>query len=101
MPDPDSVLDPTGILREELDELHERFAVLTDRVTSLENDRDTLLAAVEAQAEMNESAAAWHKRFGRMLRKARDRARARLVEDEPGAGEDPPETDLPDAPQQG
>ena len=59
-----STTEVTDTLREELDELHERFAVLTDRVASLERDRDVLLAAAEAQAELNEQATAWQERHG-------------------------------------
>ena len=59
------------ILREELDELHERLAVLTDRVISLESDRDVLLAALEAQSEMNERSDAWHEQLTRLFEQMR------------------------------
>jgi uncharacterized coiled-coil DUF342 family protein len=59
------------IMREELDELHERLAVLTDRVTSLESDRDVLLAALEAQSEMNERSDAWDEKLTRLFEEMR------------------------------
>ena len=59
-----STIEATETFREELDELHERLAVLTDRVASLERDRDVLLAAAESQAEMNEQVASWQERHG-------------------------------------
>ncbi|GAC1475271.1 MAG: hypothetical protein NVSMB9_27390 [Isosphaeraceae bacterium] len=72
-----SQIDTIEILREELDELHERFAVLTDRVSSLERDRDMLLAAVETQAEVNEQSAACQERLGRLIEEMSAKADAR------------------------
>ncbi len=66
----------TDILREELEELHERFAVLTDRVATLERDRDVLLAALETQAELNEQAASWHEQFSRTLEEMSAKAKS-------------------------
>lgn len=64
-------IDATDIMREELDELHERLAVLTDRVISLEGDRDVLLAALETQSEMNERSDAWHEQLARLSEQMR------------------------------
>ncbi len=64
-------IDATDIMREELDELHERLAVLTDRVISLEGDRDVLLAALETQSEMNERSDAWHEQLTRLFEQMR------------------------------
>ncbi len=60
-------IDAADIMREELDELHERLAVLTDRVISLEGDRDVLLAALETQSELNERSDAWHEQLTRLF----------------------------------
>ena len=49
-------IDPNELSRDEFEELHERLATLTDRVASLERDRETLLAAVEEQADALERA---------------------------------------------
>ena len=43
----DDEVDPDEHLREELDELHERLAALTGRITDLERDRDALYAEVD------------------------------------------------------
>ena len=64
-------IDSADIMREELDELHERLAVLTDRVISLEGDRDVLLAALETQSELNERSDAWHEQLTRLLEQMR------------------------------
>lgn len=64
-------IDAADIMREELDELHERFAVLTDRVISLEGDRDVLLAALETQSELNERSDAWHEQLTRLFEQMR------------------------------
>ena len=64
-------IDATDILREELDELHERLAVLTDRVISLEGDRDVLLAALETQSELNERSDTWHEQLTRWFEQMR------------------------------
>src|SRR3954453_17259008 len=75
--------ETTDIMREELDELHERLAVLTDRVDGLERDRDVLLAAVETQSELNEEAAVRHERLVHLFEEARAKANAH---DRSGAG---------------
>ena len=64
-------IDSADIMREELDELHERLAVLTDRVISLEGDRDVLLAALETQSELNERSDAWHEQLTRLFEQMR------------------------------
>jgi len=87
-------IEATDILREELEELHERFAVLTDRVSILERDRDVLLAALETQAEMNEQAAAWHEQSARTMEEMTAKAELRhrqgpgLAHGSPLAGRD-------------
>ena len=66
-----SDIEAVDIMREELDELHERLAVLTDRVISLEGDRDVLLAALETQSELNERSDAWHEQLTRLFEQMR------------------------------
>jgi FtsZ-binding cell division protein ZapB len=81
----DEVVDPVELLREELDELHERLAALTARMADLERDRDALYAEAEAQGDRMERSEARLRRARLSLRRAVARAAATRRGDAAGA----------------